>query len=205
MFGKEILAESCRLIYRFIYHGGNIWMNHGIQARVHWLYYRYGMTREEIIEYLKWQFERQRKHRKFNPDKSCLETYVLNFTYYALLDFVRKCKKHEAGGKKEIPFSKLVDDESIDRIGSSIESFERQGIEDLIDEDDPENILIGKELMRMTTDYFGENDLSVILGLKSRRAEARRLGIKYDTYRKRLQRKLAKFISFIIDHGYDLK
>ena len=162
------------------------------------------MTREEIIEHVKWQFKRQRKHRKFNPNKSCLETYVLNFTYFTLLEFVRQCKKHEAGGEKEITFSELADSEPIHRIGSSIESFERRGIEGLIDEDDPERIVMGNELMKIATDYFGDNDLAVILGLRGKRAEARRLGFKYDAYRKRLQRKVAKFRSIVEDMGYDL-
>ena len=94
MFGKEILVDSCKLIYRFIYYGGKIWMNGAIQRRVKWLYYRYGMTRKEVIEYVKWDYERKRKHLKFNPEKSCLETYVLNFTYFALLTLVSQCKKH---------------------------------------------------------------------------------------------------------------
>jgi len=204
VYENQILVDSYKLINRFIYHSGKIWMNKAIQKRVRWLYHRYEMTREEIIEYVKWQFKRQRKHRKFKPNKSCLETYVLNFTYFTLLTFIRQCKKHEAGRKKEIPFAKLSDYEAIDSIGSSIESFERQGIEGLIDEDDPEQIVNRKQLMKIATDYFGDNDLAVILGIRSKRAEARRLGIKYDTYRKRLQRKLAMCRSNFEDMGYDL-
>ena len=153
---------------------------------------------------VKWDFKRKRKHRKFKPEKSCLETYVLNFTYFALLTLVRQCIDHDAGGKKEIPFSQLSEHEPIQTMGSSIESFERQGIEGLIDEENPEDVLIGKELMERATDYFGDNDLAVILGVKDKRTEARRLGIDYDTYRKRLQRKLAKLRSILKDAGYDI-
>lgn len=162
------------------------------------------MTRTEIIAYVKWDFKRKRKHRKFNPEKSCLETYVLNFTYFALLTLVRQCINHDAGGEKEIPFSQLSDDTLIQTMGSSLESFERQGIEGLIDEENPEDVLIAKELMETASDYFGGNDLAVILGLKDKRAEARRLGLDYDTYRKRLQRKLIKFRSILNDSGYDI-
>ena len=63
---------------------------------------------------------------------------------------------------------------------------------------------MGKELVKMANDHFGDNDLAVILGLKSKRAEAKRLGINNDTYRKRLQRKLAKFRSILNENGYDL-
>ena len=162
------------------------------------------MTREEIIEYVKWKYKGQRKHRKFKPEKSCLETYVLNFTYFALLTLVRQCKKHDSDGEREIPFSQLSDYEPIQTMGNSIDSFERQGIEGLIDEEDPEDILIGKELIEAATDHFGDNDLAVILGIKDKRAEATRLGLGYDAYRKRLLRKIGKFKDFLNDNGYDL-
>lgn len=200
----KILVDSYRHIYRFIYHSGKIWMNIAIQKRIRWLYHRYGMTREEIIEYVKWKFKCQRKHFKFNPEKSCLETYVLNFTYFALLTMVQQCKKHEAGSGKEIPFSQLADSEPIKTIGQSIDSFERQGIEGLINGDNPEDILMGKQLMETATDHFGDSDLAAILGLKDKRSEAKRLGLDYDTYRKRLQRKLNQFRSILNDDGYGL-
>ena len=75
-------------------------------------------------------------------------------TYFALLTLVRQCKKHDAGGEKEIPFSQLSEYEPIRTMGSSIESFERQGIEGLIDEENPEDVLIGKELMETATELF---------------------------------------------------
>ena len=204
LYENQILVKAIQLMYRFIYHGGKIWMNHGIQARVRWLYQKYGITRIEIASYVKWEFKRHRKHRKFNPEKSCLETYVLNFTYFCLLSLIQRCKEHEAGKEKEIPFSQLATDTSIHTMGTSIESLERDGIEGLIDEDDPERILLGQELMEAATDHFGDNDLAVVLGLKDKRAEAERLGIEYDAYRRRLQRKLDKFRSILKDDGYDI-
>ena len=200
----KILVDSYRLIYRFIHRGGKIWMNSAIKKRVLWLYQRYGMTREEIIEYVKWKFKCQRKHYKFNPEKSCLETFVLNFTYFTLLSMVRQCKNHEASGGKEIPFSQLADYETIKTIGQSIDSYERQGIEGLINGDNPEDILMGKQLMETAMDHFDDSDLSAILGMKDKRTEAMRLGLDYDSYRKRLQRKLNQFRSILNDDGYGL-
>ena len=98
----------------------------------------------------------------------------------------------------------MVDIEPIKTIGHAIDSFERQGIEGLIDEDNPEDILMGKELMEMASNHFGNSDLAVILGLRDKRTEARRLGLNYDTYRKRLQRKLTQFRSILSDSGYDI-
>jgi len=206
LMSKEIriLVDSYRLIYRFIYHSGKIWMNTAIQKRIRWLYRRYGMTREEIIEYVKWKFKCQRKHYKFDPEKSCLETFVLNFTYFAMLSLVRQCEDHEAGNEKEIPFSQLPDYEPIKTIGQSIDSFERMGIEGIINDENPEDILMGKQLMEMAMNHFGDSDLAVILGLKDKRDEAKRIGLDYDSYRKRLQRKLNQFRSILNGDGYGL-
>jgi len=199
-----LLVESYRLIYRYIYHGGNIWMNRSIQRRVKWLYHRYGMTRQEIIEYLKWKFKGQRKHKKFDPEKSCFETYVLNFIYFALLSLVRQCKNQDAGNAIEIPFSQLTDHEPVQQIGKSLESLERQSIKGLIDEKNPESILMGEELMQMAMNHFGESDLAVILGITDKQTEAKLLGLDYDTYRKRLQRKIFRFRNFLNDNGYGI-
>ena len=69
-------------------------MNQSIQKRVKWLFREYGITRQEIIEQLKDEFERRNMHRRHNPDKSCLETYVLTFCYYGMLSLVKKYKKN---------------------------------------------------------------------------------------------------------------
>ncbi len=204
VFENEVLVESYRLIYRFIYQGGKIWMNGAIQKRVKWLYHKYGMTRKEVIEYIKWKYKGQQKHRKFNPEKSCLETYVLNFTYFTLLSLVRQCKKHDIGNEKEILFSDLVDHEPIKKTGASLDPYERQAIEGLIDQENPEDVLIGSELMELARSHIGKDDLAVIIGLRDKSAEARRLGLNYDTYRKRLQRKLSRFRSLLNDAGYDI-
>lgn len=89
-------------------------------------------------------------------------------------------------------------------MGSSIESFERQGIEGLIDEKDPEKMLVGKELMQMAMDFFDEEELAAIIGIKKKNKVAEKLGIEYDAYRKRLQRKILKFRSIPKDAGYDI-
>ena len=98
----------------------------------------------------------------------------------------------------------MTDYETIKTIGQSIESFERQGIEGLINGDNPEDILMGKQLMETATEHFGNSDLSAILGMKDKRTEAMRLGLDYDSYRKRLQRKLNQFRSILNDDGYGL-
>jgi hypothetical protein len=106
---NKVLVESYRLIYRFIHHGGKIWMNSAIQKRVRWLYRNFGITRWEIIEYVKWEFKRQKNIENSIQKNRVLETYVLNFTYFALLTLVRQCKNMKPA-EKRIPFSQLSKD-----------------------------------------------------------------------------------------------
>jgi hypothetical protein len=78
------------------------------------------------------------------------------------------------------------------------------GIEGIINDENPEDILMGKQLMEMAMNHFGDSDLAVILGLKDKRDEAKRIGLDYDSYRKRLQRKLNQFRSILNGDGYGL-
>ena len=177
-------------------------MNHSIQKRVKWLFHRYGITRKEIIEHLKWKYKGQKKHKRHDPNLSCLKTYVLTFCYYGVLSLVRELKKHDAH-LSLIPLDQNFQGEKINgRSGASYEPYEQEGNEGLVEPNNPEDILIGKELMQMALDFFGEEDLEVLLGAKDRTAEADRLGIRYDTYQKRLERKRQRFKTILQQSGY---
>jgi hypothetical protein len=175
-------------------------MNHSIQKRVNWLYYQHGVSREEIIEHLKWKFEDRRYHERYNPNYSCLKTYVLNFCYFGVLSLVRECKKldnctahlNQRGGK----------DVHVQVIGPAYEPYEVDGVEGLVDTDTPEALMLAKELMQMALDHFGQADLEVLLGVRDRLSEADNLGLSYDAYLKRLHRKRRSFKSILNQAGY---
>ncbi len=198
----RLLIESFRLITRNIHQGGKIWMNQSIQRRVKWLFREYGITRKEIIENLKWEFEKRKMHKRHNPEKSCLETYVLTFCYYGVLSMVKKCKKY-LGTTSSVPQDQNKDGDKIEaRSGASYEPYEENGIKELLDSHTPEDLLIGKELMQMALEYFGQEDLEVLLGAKDRDAVAMKLGIEYNTYQKRLERKRQRFKIILQQAGY---
>ena len=177
-------------------------MNHSIQKRVKWLYHRYGMTRKEIIEHLKWKYKGQKKHKRHDPNLSCLKTYVLTFCYYGVLSLVRELKKHDAHLSLIPPTQNPQDEKIKGRSGASYELYEQEGIEGLVEPNSPEDILIGKELMQMALNFFGEEDLEVLIGVRDRTAEADRLGISYDAYLKRLDRKRQHFKTILKQAGY---
>ncbi len=96
----------------------------------------------------------------------------------------------------------FLPENSDDQLGSSLGYLEKLGISGLHETDTPEDLYIAKELLGFILDHFGKDDTMVLLGIKDRRDEADRLSIKYDTYCKRLNRKVQSFIPILKEHGY---
>jgi len=197
-----LLVNSFMLIRKFIEdRGGNLRILKIIQSHVKQLYYRYGITRDEIESRLACIFRERKRHLKYDADRSSLQNYVAWFVYYELLTLIDQCRDYKKK-PKTVPLSGNNEGEKISMIGCALEPFERQGINGLINPNTPEDELIGEELMQMALEFFGHDDLSVLLGARDRKDEAHRLGIDYCTYCKRLKRKTLRFRSHLIDIGY---
>ena len=197
-----LLVNSFMLIRRFIEgRGGKFGIQKSIQCHVKQLYYRYGITRDEIESRLIYIFQKRDRHLKYDADRSSLENYVAWFVYYELLTLIEQCQDDKKK-PKIVSLSGNNEGEKISMIGCSIEPYERQGINGLINSISPEDELIGEELMEMALEFFGNDDLSVLLGARDRKDEAHRLGIDYCTYCKRLKRKTLRFRSYLNNIGY---
>jgi DNA-directed RNA polymerase specialized sigma24 family protein len=68
--------------------------------------------------------------------------------------------------------------------------------------DNPESILMAKELLGMMLAYFGEREAQVLLGMASETDACRSLGLNRKTYRKRLSRLRLKFLDYLYKTGY---
>ncbi len=66
----------------------------------------------------------------------------------------------------------------------------------------PEKVLIGKELYDETEQYFGRTDTKVLLGYDDRHSVAAEKNISYDNYCRRLLRKKLRFKRLIENKGY---
>lgn len=187
------------MIHRFIENRSvRLKIMYHIKQLVHDLYKQFAITRQEIASHLCWKFKTRDRHLKYDPEKSTLEVYVGYFTYYALLDMVCECREYRSR-YKSIPLSQLVHSEGIDTIGRPIGRYVP---DDLIDYDTPEDLYVGLELLKIAQNYFGENDLAVLLGNIDRETEAKRQGLGYHCYCKRLQRKVMKFRQLLEGIGY---
>jgi hypothetical protein len=173
-------------------------LKNSITQLVHYLYHGFGITRQEIESQLYWKFKTRERHLKYDPSRSNLEVYVGYFTYYALLDLVCECKRCK-DKCREIPLSQLPHGDSVSTMGRPANNLEIDG---LIDYETPQDVTMGKELMELAKKYFSKTDLAVLLEASDRHAEADRLGINYNTYCRRLQRRVNKFRFFLQNIGY---
>ena len=197
-----LLSHSYTLILKFIdRYGEKSKLLNSIRRHVKHLYYRYGITRSEIASRLFCIFEKRKRHLKYDADRSSLENFVAWFVYYELLTLIDQCRDYKKK-PKTVPLSGNNEGEKISMTGCPIEPYERQGIDALINPISPEDELIGEELMEMALEFFGHDDLSVLLGARDRKDEAYRLGIDYCTYCKRLKRKTLRFRSYLNNIGY---
>ena len=200
---EKLLIESWMLIDELIGSEGKRVSNFkSIRCLVYSLYHNFNICRDEIKSHLKYTFRKRDRHIKYDPCKSSPETYVVSFVYYELLNLIAFYRK-EFIQRKSIPLSELDNGEQISgRIGCSLTPYERRGIDALINETSPEDELLKKELAQIAIEFFGPDDVAVLLGARDRKKEAERLGIDYFTYSKRLERKVQRFKSHLQDIDY---
>ncbi len=172
-----------------------------INRLVKYFYFRYGLSRHEINSHVTWAFTKRKRHLKYDSERSPLEIYIAWFVYYELLSLKKQCKSH-LKKSRTVPLSELDNGGTISRTGPSINPYERRGFDALTNSVSPEDEIIGRELMQMAQDFFGYDDLAVLLGVKDRHDEADRLHIDYFTYCKRLNRKILRFRSHLKNINY---
>ena len=126
-----LLVNSFMLIRRFIEgRSGKFGILKSIQRHVKQLYYRYGITRDEIESRLIYIFQKRERHLKYDADRSSLENYVAWFVYYELLTLIDQCQDYKKK-PKTVPLSGNNEGEKISMIGGSLGPYERQGIDAL--------------------------------------------------------------------------
>ena len=196
---KERLLLKCGLlISNYLDNKGKAKrLGYSIQKLAKALYHRYNIDRYELKSIIFITFHRRNRHLKYNPNQSPLESYVAWFVYHSLLSICIQCKQSQT-----ISLSNLKDGEPLKKQGLSTDFMERQGIEGLINRETPEDLLIWKELLQETYKFFGKHDWGVLVGLNDRKAEAQRLGLDYDIYRKRLLRRCVIFRIYLQNIGY---
>lgn len=197
---QELMNQSYQHIKWALSNNGNFKINRKIGYKTRKLMQEYGIEDDEIINGLYDEFLSKKLYEKITPEKK-LSTFIVHTTNYGLNGQLRK-QRHEQRNYPSISLDALAE-KSYDRFcDSAISYLKMLGADGLVEYTTPEDLVIAKELMELIYDYFGENDAEVILEFKDRRTEAERLSIRYDTYCKRLSRKIHAFIPILKDAGY---
>lgn len=194
------MNQSYQHFKRAISGNGNFKINRKIECKIRWLKDEFGLEANEILNDLFYEFLNKELYGKITPEKT-LSTFIVHTTNYGLNGQLRK-QKQEKRNYPCISLDALVEESADGYCGSAISFLERIGADGLVDYTTPEDIVIAKELMYLIIDHFGENDAKVFLGYSDRHTEANRLSIKYDTYCKRLSRKIISFLPILKNAGY---
>ena len=122
-------------------------------------------------------------------------------TNYELNGQLRQ-QQQEKQNYPSISLDNLAEESSDGYCGSAISFLETLGADGLVDYTTPEDLVIAKELMELIIDHFGKDDAEVLLDYSDRQTESNRLSISYDTYCKRLSRKIKSFVPVLEAAGY---
>jgi hypothetical protein len=194
---QQLLNQSFQQFNWALSNKSNLKINRKIQCKARKLYKDYGVEQDEILNSLFDDFLCKELHDKYNPENA-LSTFIVHTTNYGLNIQIRK---HRADRKNYPTISlSILAQEGGD--SSAISFLETLGAHDLVDYTTPEDLVIAKELLELIYDHFGKDDAEVILGYTHRRSEATRLSIPYDTYCKRLSRKILSFQPILENAGY---
>ena len=196
----ELLRESFNLFQWSLSRQGKYAINERIVGKLDYLKKVHRLQRDDVLADLFTNFLSKKHYQKYDSSRSQLSTFIVNYTNWRLLDLIKKYETL-AENYSEVP---LYDEHSYQVKGSgcSLSYLEDRGHELVIDKITPEDSYNGKMLWELAADFFGKENLLVLLGIKDKRTEAKRLSMKYHSYRKQLQRKVAAFKSFIKELGY---
>jgi hypothetical protein len=197
---EELLNESYSQFQWSLSNRGKYEINQMIQSKVKYLNEAYGLEREDMRQHLFENFLARRHYQKYDPGKTKLSTFVTHYTNLSLANLIRSYETLDKN-YREIPLDEGTDD-ARDNRGCSLAYLEGLGHEGMVDWTTPEDNYNGKELWNLMVDFFDEDDVLVLMGFKDRHAEAKRLGIDYHAYRKRLNRKVSAFKSLLKELGY---
>jgi hypothetical protein len=202
---KEILLEKSYKHFCFALSAKDGFpINRRIHTKVEILNARYSLNVDEIISELFENYVSREHFRKYNSNKASLSTFITSYVDRYLNNLGRKYNRHPNSRKK----IQLPGDEKTD----IFDEYRRYSLSYLEQYDfncslayylTPEHYLIAKQLYEEIVFFFGLHDSSVLLGGIERKDEAFRLGIKEETYRKRLTRKKVLFKGRLEGLGYD--
>ena len=125
-------------------------------------------------------------------------------THYANLSLLNIIKKYRRFNIKRISLTDNYEDTFDQKWRYSLLYLERIELsEGLVERTTPEDFYMAKELYEKMKNFLGKENAEVLIGMRTRKEEAERRGINYQTYRKQLYRQTLEFQTYLckLDNG----
>ncbi len=189
-----MLVKAYKNLEWALFSKGKLEINWSIQRKVRYLTELYNIDPEDLLHNIFETFVSKKHYEKFNPAKGKLSTFMAHYTNLSLLNIIKKYNRLNSNNKS-ISLPVDYEDTFSQKWRYSLSHLERIDFSDgLFERKSPEDLYLAKELYEKMEKFFGEEDFEVLQGVKTRREEARRKGIDYETYRKRLYRSRLDFL-----------
>lgn len=130
-----------------------------ILNRVDKLKEEYGLTHEDLLSEICFNFLRKSVIRKIDGQKGSPATFILHYVFNELRNIERSCARGT--------FDKAHKNcDAMDKVAFHFEDLDNEGnwIPELTDYSDPEAFLVAQETLEQLRDLLGEHELSVLLG-----------------------------------------
>jgi len=190
----ELLAEAYKNLKWALLSKGKLEINRSIQRKVRYLTELYNIEPYDLLHDIFETFVSKKHYEKINPATGKLSTFMTHYANFSLLNIIKKHNR-ENSKNKNVPLPDDYEDTFSQKWRHSLSYLEKKDFSGgLIEKKSPEDLYLAQELLEKLEEFFGEDDLEVLQGDRTRREEANRKGIDYDTYRKRLYRKRLDFI-----------
>lgn len=190
---NELLDEAYKHLKWALFSKGKLGINISIKRKIRYLKELYGISSEDLHHDIFERFVAKKHYEKFNPAKGKLSTFMTHYANLSLLNIIKKHKRLNSNNKKvSLPEDK--EDTFDQKRRYSLSYLEKINFSDrLVERRSPEDLYLAKELYKKMEEFFGEDDFKVLQGVRTRSEEAKRKGIDYETYRKKLYRRRLDF------------
>ena len=196
-----MLAEAYKNLEWALFSKGKFGINGSIQRKVRYLNKLHNIEREDLLHDIFEEFISKEIYEKAMKASGKLSTFMTHYANLSLLNIIKKYKRFNI---KRISLTDNYEDTFDQKWRYSLLYLERIELsEGLVERNTPEDLYFAKELYEKMKNFLGKENAEVLIGMRTRKEEAERRGVNYQTYRKQLYRQTLEFQKYLcsLDNG----
>lgn len=198
-----MLAEAYKNLEWALFSKGKFGINRSIRRKVSYLAELYGISSEDLLHDIFETFVSKEIYKKAMSANGKLSTFMTHYANLSLLNIIKKCNRLNSNNKN-VSLPDDYEDTFSQKWRYSLLYLERIELsEGLVERNTPEDFYLAKELYEKMKDFLGKENAEVLIGKRTRKEEAERRGLNYQTYRKQLYRQTLEFQVYLcnLDNG----